>query len=85
MNYWIIDVSAGCPWGYSFCVKAETDCDDRFSVLSAVLKTNLFRNINDCYGCAIHLFGYDAEARIEDWIDDATLIEIEDEKAETLK
>lgn len=22
--YWTIDVSAGCPWGYSFCVKAET-------------------------------------------------------------
>lgn len=38
MNYWIIDVSAGCPWGYSFAVKADTEDDDRGKVIEAAAK-----------------------------------------------
>ena len=41
MNYWIIDVSAGCPWGYSFCVKAETEEDDRGKVIEGAAKAGL--------------------------------------------
>ena len=76
MNYWIIDVSAGCPWGYSFCVKAETEEDDRGKVIEAAAKAKLFNFTYDQYGCACHLIGYDAQVSLEDWADDAVEIEL---------
>ena len=76
MKYWIIDVSAGCPWGYSFAVKAETDNDDRGKVIDAATKAGLFNYDYDRYGCAVHLIGYDALVRLEDWADDAIEISI---------
>ena len=83
MNYWIIDVSAGCPWGYSFCVKANIpeDCQlYKLAIISRVLlgsiKAGLFRNMDDWCGCAVHLIGYDAQVNLEDWADDAVEIEL---------
>lgn len=81
MNYWIIDVSAGCPWGYSFAVKAELDDDIdewyyRDMVIKGARKAGLFNNENDWCGCGVHLFDYDALADLEDWKDDAVEIEI---------
>lgn len=71
MNYWIIDVSAGCPWGYSFAVKADTEDDDRGKVIEAAAKAGLFKYEYDQYGCAVHMIGYDAEVSLDDWADDA--------------
>lgn len=76
MNYWIIDVSAGCPWGYSFCVKAKTEDDDRGKVIEGAAKAGLFNYDYDQYGCACHLIGYDAQVSLEDWADDAVEIEL---------
>lgn len=74
--YWLIDVSAGCPWGYSFAVKAVTEYDDRGAVIEAAAKAGLFNYEYDQYGCGVHLFGYDAQADLEDWKDDAVEIEL---------
>lgn len=81
MNYWIIDVSAGCPWGYSFVVKAEVDDNMCYGlvvskVLKGAIKADLFRHEEDWCGCGIHMIGYDAEVNLEDWADDAVEIEI---------
>ena len=76
MNYWIIDVSAGCPWGYSFCVKVEAEDDDRWKVIEAAAKAGLFNYEYDLYGCGVHLIGYDAQVNLEDWADDAVEIEL---------
>lgn len=75
MNYWLIDVSAGCPWGYSFAVKADTEDDDRAKVIEAAAKAGLFNYEYDQYGCGVHLLGdtidADALADLDDWADDA--------------
>ena len=82
MNYWIIDVSAGCPWGYSFAVKtnAETGTMPHGVLISKVIlgsiKAGMFERENDWCGCGVHLFGYDALADLEDWKDDAVEIEL---------
>lgn len=76
MNYWIIDVSAGCPWGYSFCVKAETEEDDRGKVIEGAAKAGLFNHDYDQYGCGVHMIGDDAGVYLEDWVADAVEIEI---------
>ena len=74
--YWLIDVSAGCPWGYSFVVKARNGYDDRGKVIEGAVKAGLFNYEYDQYGCGVHLFDCDAALYAEDWIENAVEIEL---------
>lgn len=75
-DYWLIDVGAGCPWGYSFSVKTEEGKGDHYNVIEASIRAGLFQHENDHCGCGCHRL--DNPTLDKDWIDIAEYLDVSD-------